>query len=268
MPTQNPPSTHISESPRFFWLWASIILILFLIFRLPGIGVPLASDELAMVSLWAQMPYEKIISNYQYPNNHIFLTLVPSFLLKIFGLKEWLLRLPLLVCGLATLFLGYKLGKKISGNAVVGISTALLMAISEQHIYFSTNARGYIVTLMLALIAVIFLLNQLEDWPLNLFKGLNGVLVFLGWLTIWVLGTWTIPTFLFFEVSVGIFIAGLMLAGGRLAQFQKWSLPIAALAAGGFGFYLQYYMLIDAPMLAAATEMVSKTSLIDFFQVF
>ena len=129
--------------------------------------MPLASDELAMVSLWAQMPYLKIFSNYQYPNNHIFLTFVLSFLLKTFGLKEWLLRMPLLACGIVSIFLGYKLGRMISGNIAVGFSTTFLMAVSENHIFFSTNARGYLVIMMLALMAVTCVLDRLEGRPLK-----------------------------------------------------------------------------------------------------
>ena len=109
MLTLNFPTTYHSNSQRIYWPWALAVLCIFLLFRLPGLGVPLASDELAMVSLWAQMPTLKIFSNYQYPNNHIFLTFVLSFLLKTFGLKEWLLRMPLLACGIVSIFLGYKL---------------------------------------------------------------------------------------------------------------------------------------------------------------
>lgn len=45
----------------FFMLAAGIAL------RLVYINSPLASDELASASVWAQMPFFKIPSNYQYP---------------------------------------------------------------------------------------------------------------------------------------------------------------------------------------------------------
>jgi hypothetical protein len=266
IPTSNISPAHDLGTHRFLWIWGLIILATFSLFRLPGLGVTLASDELATVSLWAQMPYSEIISNYQYPNNHIFLTLILSFLLKTFGLKEWLLRMPVMICGLASLYLSYKLGKKISGQSAVGIFTAFLMAVSEKHIFFSTNARGYIVITVLTLIAVTFLLNQLEAKPINRPSILNGVLVFLGWICIWVMGTWTIPTFLFFEVSIAIFIIGLMLSGNRLLQIHKQPLAIAlaSVITGAAGFYFQYYVLIDEGMLAAASSNVSTTSFSDF----
>ena len=101
-----------------------------LFFRLPEFDAVLVSDELAMVSLWGQMPYEKILQNYQYPNNHILLTIILSFLLKSFGLHEWLLRLPILICGILSIYLGYKAGKLIGKNALIGWMTAFFMALS------------------------------------------------------------------------------------------------------------------------------------------
>ena len=258
MPTSNFSTTH--DSQRVFWCW--VLIFLFALFRLPGFGVPLASDELAMVSLWAQMPTLKIFSNYQYPNNHIFLTVILSFLLKTFGLKEWLLRMPLLICGAVSIFLSYKLGRRVSGNIAVGLATAFLMVISEKHVFFSTNARGYLVIMMLALMAVTVVLDRLEGHLLKFKKlsnGFNVVLAFFGWVAIWILGTWTIPTFLFFEVSVAIFLMGILLSGNHV--FKKASLPWFSIVVAGLVFYLQYYVLISPAMLAEATSNAAKTSL-------
>jgi hypothetical protein len=258
MPTSNFSTTH--DSQRVFWCW--VLIFLFALFRLPGFGLPLASDELAMVSLWAQMPTLKIFSNYQYPNNHIFLTVILSFLLKTFGLKEWLLRMPLLICGAVSIFLSYKLGRRVSGNIAVGLATAFLMVISEKHVFFSTNARGYLVIMMLALMAVTVVLDRLEGHLLKFKKlsnGFNVVLAFFGWVAIWILGTWTIPTFLFFEVSVAIFLMGILLSGNHV--FKKASLPLLSTVVAGLVFYLQYYVLISPAMLAEATSNAAKTSL-------
>ena len=97
---------HLLLKPKLYF-----ILSLALFFRLPGFDAVLVGDELAMVSLWGQMPYEKIFRNYQYPNNHILLTIILSFLLKSFGLHEWLLRLPILICGILSIYLAYKAAK-------------------------------------------------------------------------------------------------------------------------------------------------------------
>ena len=200
-------TSHNSYSTGIFWCWTLFILFIFSLFRLPGLGVPLASDELATVSLWAQMPYLKIFSNYQYPNNHIFLSLVLSFLLKTFGLKEWLLRMPLLICGVVSICQGYYLGRRLSRNSTVGFFTAFLMAICEKHIFYSTNARGYLVIMVLALLVVNYLLSRLEGHSFktkNLSNKVSGGYAFLGWVGIWLLGTWTVPT-IFFSFSSNFF---------------------------------------------------------------
>ena len=258
-------TSHNSYSTGIFWCWTLFVLFIFSLFRLPGLGVPLASDELATVSLWAQMPYLKIFSNYQYPNNHIFLSLVLSFLLKTFGLKEWLLRMPLLICGMVSICQGYYLGRRLSRSSTVGFFTAFLMAICEKHIFYSTNARGYLVIMVLAMIVVNCLLNRLEGHSFKakkLSNRISGGGAFLGWVGIWLVGTWTVPTFLFFEVSVAIFIVGLLLAGNRLPTFQRvyLLLPLASCVAGSIGFYLQYFVLIDSGMLAHASSYAAKTT--------
>ena len=51
-----------------FWIIFGLAFIL----RLVGINDPLASDELASTSIWGQMPLDQIPKNYQYPNKHIF----------------------------------------------------------------------------------------------------------------------------------------------------------------------------------------------------
>jgi hypothetical protein len=266
MPVSRPSTNYYSYSPRVVWSWVLIILFSFVLFRFPGFGVPLASDELAMVSLWAKMPCLKIFTNYQYPNNHIFLSLVLSFLLKTFGLKEWLVRMPILICGIVSIFLSFYLGRRISRNSTVGFITAFLMSICEKHIFYSTNARGYLVIMVLALLVMTCLLNRLEGHTFKIQKlsdGLSRVLSFMGWTGIWLVGTWTVPTFLFFEVSVAIFLAGLLFSGNQLPSFQKAYLimPLASCVAGGVGFYIQYYVLIDSAMLAEATSHAAKISL-------
>ena len=174
--------------PEFYFLFG-----LALCFRLPGFNVVLAGDELAMVSLWGQMPYEKIIQNYQYPNNHIFLTLILSFLLKSFGLYEWLLRTPLLICGILSIYLGYIAGKIVGENALVGWMTAFFLVLSEWHIFYSTNARGYLVIMMLGQICFLKLLERLQknQKTVRYDDGQKVNILFnsLGWLLIWALGT-------------------------------------------------------------------------------
>ena len=175
-----------------------------------------------------------------------------------------------MVCGVVSIYLSYRLGKRVSGSAAVGLAMAFLMTLCEKHIFYSTNARGYLVIMVLSLLTVICVLDRLEGRSFKIKKfpdGFNRGLAFLGWGVIWLVGTWTIPTFLFFEVSMAIFLAGLMLARNRLPSLQTAHLilPLASCLVGGIGFYLQYYVLIDSAMLADASARAAKISLPLFF---
>ena len=256
---------HSVLKPELYFL-----LGLALCFRLPGFDAVLASDELAMVSLWGQMPYEKIFQNYQYPNNHIFLTLILSFLLKSFGLYEWLLRLPILICGILSIYLGYKAGKLIGKNPLIGWMTAFFMALSEWHIFFSTNARGYIVIMMLGQICFVKLLGRLQEdpKPTQYDNGQVNILInLLGWLLIWTLGTWTLPTFIFFELSLAMFLLGITISGRAVTKISKniFLVPLITLLAGWVVFYWQYYVWISPEMLASAKSNAAQSSLSSLF---
>jgi hypothetical protein len=251
--------------PEFYFLFG-----LALSFRLPGFDVVLAGDELAMVSLWGQMPYEKIIQNYQYPNNHIFLTLILSFLLKSFGLYEWLLRTPLLICGVLSIYLGYMAGKVVGENALVGWMTAFLLVLSEWHIFYSTNARGYLVIMMLGQICFAKLLDQLkEDQKTVRYDGqkINILFKSLGWLLIWTIGSWTLPTFIFFELSVATFLMGIIFSRKRALKGSEnaFLIPLITLIVGVVVCYFQYYVWISPEMLAAAKSNAAQTSLSSLF---
>ena len=252
---------HLILKPKLYF-----ILSLALFFRLPGFDAVLVSDELAMVSLWGQMPYEKIFQNYQYPNNHILLTIILSFLLKSFGLHEWLLRLPILICGILSIYLGYKAGKLIGKNPLIGWMTAFFMALSEWHIFFSTNARGYLVIMMLGQICFVKLLGRLQEdpKPTQYDNGQVNILInLLGWLLIWTLGTWTLPTFIFFELSLAMFLLGITISGRAETKISKnnFFVPLITLLAGWVVFYWQYYVWISPEMLASAKSNAAQSSL-------
>lgn len=263
--TQNNPG--LKNRLPFFDSKIYFLLGLAICFRLPGIDAVLASDELAMVSLWSQMPYEKIFQNYQYPNNHIFLTIILSFLLKNFGLYEWLLRVPTLFCGILSVLLGYRAGKEFGKEAAV--ITAFFLALSEWHIFFSTNARGYLVIMLLAQICFLKLGNRLEADPNATrydFSFPKALLGFSGWILMWTVGSWTLPTFLFFELSLALYLSGLFIFLGAINKTADFLVPFLSLLMGLVIFYLQYYFWISPEMLESAKFNAAKTPFDSFFK--
>jgi 4-amino-4-deoxy-L-arabinose transferase-like glycosyltransferase len=76
--------------------------------------------------------------------------------------SEFLLRLPDCVFGIATIPLIFFLGRKLAGRTDVGIIAALLLALSSYHHYYSQEARGYGVLVMLFCASLYVLLVALQ----------------------------------------------------------------------------------------------------------
>ena len=106
------------------------------------------------------MPLLAIPTHYEYPNNHIFHTLVVATIFKIFGLNPFLLRAPVLICGVASLILAFFTTHRITRNAQAGLAVSLLIAINGGHIFYSTHARGY----MLILLIGQYIFHRLVVW--------------------------------------------------------------------------------------------------------
>ena len=87
-------------------------------------------------------------------------------------------------------FSGLQVGQDDFRKHCLGFSTAFLMAVSENHIFFSTNVRGYLVIMMLALMAVTCVLDRLEGHLLKFKKLSNGFNVVLAFLAGWLFGFW------------------------------------------------------------------------------
>jgi len=80
------------------------------------------------------------VFNYSAPNNHVLNSILIKLLAITWGGHPEVIRLPALVFGIATIPLGYMLGKKLNN---CGYFAALVLAIFPYLILFSTNARGY-----------------------------------------------------------------------------------------------------------------------------
>lgn len=263
-------TAHLFKAIRSGGILLFLIICLGLLLRLFHIDAPLASDELTTVSIWAQMPFLNIPENYQYPNNHILLTLILHLILKIFGVDPFFLRLPVLLCGFLSLLVGYATTKRVTGNHVVALGVTLLLSISTNHIYYSTNARGYMLVLLFAQLithwtVVIFYHSESRTWvrpPTRLPIKSQGFLLLLC-----LMGSWTLPTFVFFEGSLLVFFACLLLWEVRenrklrtSAYFQIILTLLLALA----GFWIQYFVLIPREILEISMSRAPLTPVDEF----
>ena len=197
----------LSPIPKSILLSFIAVIILGTVIRLVAISVPLYGDELATVSIWGSMPLLDIPSHYEYPNNHIFHTLVVATIFKIFGLDPFLLRTPVLICGIGSIALAFFTTHRITRNFHAGLAVSLLIAINGGHIFYSTNARGYMLILLIGQYIFHRLIVWIDESKVSLrgtkeFFNLKELSVLAGLMMI---GTWTMPTFIFFEGSLGLF---------------------------------------------------------------
>ena len=82
------------------------------------------------------------------------------FWLKIFGTSEILLRFSSVIFGVATIPLTYVVAKKLYKNdKIVGIISAILVAVSPLMIYYSIEVRMYMMVTFLAVLSMNYLLD-------------------------------------------------------------------------------------------------------------
>ena len=82
------------------------------------------------------------------------------FWLKIFGTSEILLRFSSVIFGVATIPLTYVVAKKLYKNdKIVGIISAILIAVSPLMIYYSIEVRMYMMVTFLAVLSMNYLLD-------------------------------------------------------------------------------------------------------------
>ena len=243
----------LSPIPKSILLSFIAVIILGTVIRLVAISVPLYGDELATVSIWGSMPLLDIPSHYEYPNNHIFHTLVVATIFKIFGLDPFLLRTPVLICGIGSIALAFFTTHRITRNFHAGLAVSLLIAINGGHIFYSTNARGYMLILLIGQYIFHRLIVWIDESKVSLrgtkeFFNLKELSVLAGLMMI---GTWTMPTFIFFEGSLGLFF----LISIVLSKPSRWLDPssqyfknLTVIMICLLGLYVQYFILISPEM--------------------
>ncbi|HIF02302.1 MAG TPA: hypothetical protein EYQ84_02870 [Nitrospinaceae bacterium] len=259
----------MSPIPKSILLSFIAVIILGTVIRLVAISVPLYGDELATISIWASMPLLDIPTHYEYPNNHIFHTLVVATIFKIFGLDPFLIRTPVLICGIGSIALAFFTTHRITRNFHAGLAVSLLIAINGGHIFYSTNARGY----MLILLIGQYIFHRLIVWIDESKDSLRGTKEFFNLKELSVLaglmmiGTWTLPTFVFFEGSLGLFF----LISIVLSKPSRWldlSSPyfknLIVLMICLLGLYVQYFILISPEMFKLGLSNAAQSELRSF----
>lgn len=146
--------------------WAlGAVTALALALRLFHASADLWIDEISPILDYGPMPVAQVVGSYLRSNNHLLNTLLLKLAIATLGEREWAVRLPAILFGVATVPALYWCARlALSRRASVG--AALLLAVSYHHVFFSQNARGYSAYILFALLATRLLVNGLrEDRP-------------------------------------------------------------------------------------------------------
>lgn len=134
------------------WRWLSAICALAILLRCLKLDQPLWYDEILTLARFVRLPTSALLTTYTSLNNHVLYSLEAKASIAVFGESAWSLRLPAVFFGVAGIAALYYLARE-AVDVWEARTTALLLAVSYHHIWFSQNARGYTGLLFWTLLA-------------------------------------------------------------------------------------------------------------------
>lgn len=256
--TQMPTDQHLQRDR----LALAAILVVAAALRVIGLDSPLWYDEIVTLIGFVRLPLLEIVSTYTDPNNHLFYTLQAKGVISIFGENNWSLRLPAMIFGVAGIAAMWALARSVAGTTMAH-ATALIIAVSYHHVWFSQNARGYTGIMFWGIAATIIFIQGIKtpNWKL---WTVYAVLV--------AAGLYTQLASAFLVTTHGVVYLVLLL--GRYGRIKGWPAvlkapasfngqiwPIFGFALGGF-ITLTLYAPLLTDVLATVTG-ISATSEVD-----
>src|SRR3989344_4937465 len=157
-----------------------LILLLGVILRLISLNQSLWIDEATSALVVRDFTYSEIINYFSLGDFHppFYYLLLKSWS-EVFGTSEVGLRSLSVFLSVATIYVVYMIGNFV--NKKVGILSAIFLAINGLHIYYSQEARMYVISTFFVTLAVYFFMKTLSEnksinWVfLALAIGLNSL---------------------------------------------------------------------------------------------
>jgi mannosyltransferase len=174
--TSEAPGTGRDVSRRTAMAGLIAITTLALVLRVLGINSDLWIDELAPMMEYREYSLLAVVTTYVRSSNHLLNTLLVKASTGVFGEREWAVRLPAVMLGVATIPTMYWVTRLATGRAA-SLCAALLLAVSYHHVFFSQNARGYSGYLLFSLLSTGFLVRGLRRDRLRYWVGFTAATV-------------------------------------------------------------------------------------------
>lgn len=158
----------LSDKAHYIFLFLALAIGTGL--RIYFLSQPPNYDESFSFYYYALRPLKDGLSDYTYPNNHLFHTFLSHVAYLFGGSNIIILRMPAFIAGILLPAAIYALARLLSGKQVA-LMAAALSAASGYLIEYSTNARGYSIIglfFILLLITVHFIKHGNENRRLRL----------------------------------------------------------------------------------------------------
>lgn len=153
--------TDTALSPR--WIAAlALTLIAAAALRFLGLQSGLWYDEIVTLVTSVRLPMARILTDFPGVNAHPFYSVLAHASIASFGESAWALRLPACLFGIASVWMAFVLGTRLTGRVEAWAGAAVL-ATSYHHIWFSQNARGYTMLGFFVLLATYWLIRAQES---------------------------------------------------------------------------------------------------------
>ena len=214
------------------WIAIGAITVLAIAIRWAPLFQPMRYDEAATWIDYASQPLAKSLSDYRFPNNHLFHTLLVHIAAALFGSEPWVLRLPAFIAGVLVVPLTWAAGRALYSPSA-GLISGALAATSASLTLYSTSARGYTLLCCLTLLIVLVAARL----PRRENTAAWAEIAVLG-----ALGIWTIPIMLYPLTGIALWLwaearAGDTVIGPRaMAARLQWT--TLAMACGVALLYL------------------------------
>jgi len=165
-------------------------------------------------------------------DNHPPLYYAVLYLLRSFGRGEIMLRLPSVIFGVATIPVAFTVARRLFGLPTATY-TALLLAVSPLHVFYSQEARMYALFLFLITVVVAFFARVLEGGRATAWTGYAAASI---------LAFYTHIEAFFVPLALGIFYL--------VHRSSDRNLRACAAAYCAIGLFCLPWVLVAIPMLA------------------
>ncbi len=144
------------------WLAISVVTLLGAVLRTLYLNQGLWYDEIVTLVKFVTLPFLEIVSSYPSENQHFLYSILSHIAISVFGVEAWVIRLPAVFFGFASIPIVYLLGRELT-SCRESLLAAFLLTFSYHHIWFSQNARGYTGLLFWTLLSTYFFLKSIRE---------------------------------------------------------------------------------------------------------